>query len=117
MQEGPDEASAQEVQDLVRREALPEWMGHVLSKNCTNSCASGAIAPMAAEDGEVVTSRERPLLRQQSSLSTSSSGSTSVGSDAAVCMVRTSLTSVLDRQRLVWRIGLPCSRADCRCTN
>lgn len=87
MQEGPDEASAQEVQDLVRREALPEWMGHVLSKNCTNSCASGAIAPGPAEDGEVVTSRERPLPRHQSSLSTSISGSTSVDSDADVVLV------------------------------
>ena len=88
LQEGPDVASAQEVQDLVRREALPEWMGDVLTKNCTNSCASGAIAPIAAEDGEVVTSRERPLPRHQSSLSTSISGCTSIDSDAEVCVVR-----------------------------
>jgi hypothetical protein len=72
----------------VRREALPDWMGHVLSKNCTYSCASGAIAAMAADDGEVVTSRERPLPRHQSSASTSISGSTSLDSDADVSLVR-----------------------------
>jgi hypothetical protein len=102
--------SEEEMQELVRRQALPEWMGHVLSKNCTTSCASGAIAPCGADDGEVVTSREQPL-RQQRTLSSSLSGTTAT-STAVSDSVEVRCVHKRDAG-MAWHAVVPCSATGC----
>ena len=49
-----------EIQDIVRENALPNWVEDALTENQ----ATGAAA--ARDDGEVVTSRERPLVHSGS---------------------------------------------------
>lgn len=58
--------SEADLQALVKRQDLPEWVGQVLSTNCKSSHASAAVAPASADAGEAVTSRERPLLAETS---------------------------------------------------
>jgi hypothetical protein len=54
----PADISADDIQDMVRREELPDWVGQALTNA---SDGSAAIAPAHEDAGEVVTSREKPL--------------------------------------------------------
>jgi hypothetical protein len=56
----PGEVTVEDIQDMVRENALPDWVGHALTEG-QNSDAAAAVAPAAADDGEVVTSRNRSL--------------------------------------------------------
>lgn len=66
MQAHPKGVSEADIQALIKRQDLPEWVGNVLSTNCKSSHASAAVAPAPADAGEAVTSRERPLLAETS---------------------------------------------------
>lgn len=96
MQAHPKGVSEADVQALVKRQDLPEWVGNVLSTNCKSSHASAAVAPTPADAGEAVTSRERPLLAETS--------------DAAVEMggvhVGASMTISCDRGKVCLRVVL-----------
>ena len=70
---------------MVRENALPDWVGDALTDGAAASGAgeaAAAVAPAAADDGEVVTSRETPLCGARESAVMASSQPRSV---AQVC--------------------------------
>ena len=63
MQADPGAVTVQDIQEVVRNNALPEWVGQALTDNAgaTSDHAPAAIAPAPADDGEVVTSRDQRM--------------------------------------------------------
>lgn len=92
IQAHPKGVSEADLQALVKRQDLPEWVGNVLSTNCKSSHASAAVAPTPADAGEAVTSRERPLLAETSDAAVEIAGVdigdsvTVLGNQAQVCI-------------------------------
>jgi hypothetical protein len=59
VQADPGEVTVQDIQGMVREHALPDWVGQALTEGQNSEI--GAIAAAPVDDGEVVTSQERPL--------------------------------------------------------
>ena len=63
VQADPGQVTVQDIQAVVRDNALPEWVGQALTEahsgDNDETAAPAAVAHAAADDGEVVTSRDR----------------------------------------------------------